>query len=58
MFEGTLQRIAFSSGLRVILTLLVGVFIGMKFPEGVQVACTVAEVLAVEVDLCTDGTMQ
>jgi uncharacterized membrane protein len=58
MFKKTFEKIAVSSALRVILTLLVGIFIGVKFPEGVQITCTVADILNVEVSLCENGTLQ
>lgn len=46
------EKILTKSAIRVLLTLLVGLFIGIKFPEGVQVACTVADILAVKIESC------
>ena len=48
------EKIAFNSALRVALVLLVALFIAIKFPEGVKIACSMAEVLAVQVDACGD----
>jgi fucose permease len=47
-----LEKVVTKSALRVILTLLVGLFIGIKFPEGVKIACTVAEITSIEIELC------
>lgn len=47
-----LQKLLTKSAVRVILALLVGLFIGIKFPEGVTVTCTVAQVLDVEIEQC------
>jgi hypothetical protein len=52
-----LEKVAYNSAIRVILSLFVGLFVGLKFPEGVQVACTVADVLAIEIDLCKNASM-
>jgi fucose permease len=56
--KSLLVGIASKSAIRVILTLLVGIFIGIKFPEGVQIACTVADVIGSEVELCDDASVQ
>lgn len=42
--------------IRVVLTLLVGIFIGLKFPEGVKLTCTLADTLDVAITLCEDQT--
>jgi len=47
-----IDKLLTKSAIRVILTLLVGVFIGIKFPEGKQVTCTVADVLNVNIQQC------
>jgi hypothetical protein len=46
------SKLLTKSALRVILTLLVGIFIGFKFPEGVKITCTVSNILDVPVELC------
>ena len=58
MIQSTLEKIAVNSALRVILTLLIGFFVGIKFPEGIQIACAIAEATSTEVELCTNGTLQ
>jgi hypothetical protein len=50
--SGIAERIAVKSAIRVILTLTIGVFVGIKFPEGVDIACQVAETLDYQIDLC------
>ena len=50
------EKISYKSALRVALVLLVAFFIAIKFPEGVKVACSMADVLAVKVEAC--GRMQ
>lgn len=47
-----LKSVLTNSALRVILTLLVGLFIGLKAPEGVKLICTISEVLAVHIEQC------
>jgi fucose permease len=49
-----IEKIAVKSAIRVILTLLVGFFVGIKFPEGVKIACTVAGVTGTEIELCEE----
>jgi hypothetical protein len=58
MISKILEKVATRSAIRVVITLLVGVFVGIKFPEGVQVACSIADVMGVEVELCDDALMQ
>lgn len=46
------NKLMTKTALKVILTLVIGTFIAIKSPEGVQIACAVAEVLEVSVDAC------
>lgn len=48
-----LERILTKSALRVILSLAIGVAIGLKSPEAVDVLCSVANVLDVSVEMCS-----
>jgi hypothetical protein len=58
MFKKLITNIATKSAIRIVLTLLVGIFIGVKFPEGTKVVCTIAEVLQTDIDLCENATLQ
>lgn len=50
-----LKKLITSSAIRVILSLLVGLFIGLKMPEAVDITCKVAEVLNTPVENCIGG---
>lgn len=54
-----IENIVATSVIRVILTLAVGIFIGIKFPEGVKITCTLAETLNQNIELCNtkDGNL-
>jgi hypothetical protein len=47
-----LKNLLTKQAIRVILSLLVGLFIGLKSPEAVDLVCTVADVLSVDVQQC------
>lgn len=53
-----LENVATKSILRVAIVLLVALFVAIKFPQGVTVACSMAEVLNIKVDTCENGSMQ
>jgi hypothetical protein len=48
MFEKLLTR----SALRVLLSVVVGLALGLKMPELATIACKVADVLKISVDAC------
>lgn len=52
-----LENVATKSILRVALVMLVALFIAIKFPQGVTVACSMAEVLEVKIDACLQETI-
>jgi hypothetical protein len=58
MVKSLMTKIATKSALRVILTLLVGIFVGIKFPEGVEITCTIADIIGTDVELCDDAALQ
>lgn len=49
-----LETLATKSAIRVVLTLLVALFIAIKFPQGVQVACSMANALEVKIQACLE----
>lgn len=54
MLDNLLEKIAVKSALRVAVILLVALFVALKFPEGIKVTCSMAEVLNIEVQTCTN----
>jgi lipopolysaccharide/colanic/teichoic acid biosynthesis glycosyltransferase len=52
-FQRFFDRVAVRTGLKVILTLLVAAFFAIKFPEGVKIACTIAETLEITINQCS-----
>lgn len=52
MFDKIIAKLLTRSALRVIFSLLVGLFIGLKIPEGAEITCTIADILQVEVEAC------
>jgi hypothetical protein len=58
MIKSFIDKFVTRSVIRVVLALLVALFIAVKFPEGVEVACSIADVLQYDVEACNGEVSQ
>ena len=52
MFDKIVSKILTRSALRVVLTLALGVVVGLKIDGGAEVVCAIADALSITVDNC------